>query len=210
MRRQIALTAIGLGLMAAFNPSSASAQDQAVSLRPFFMVAAEKFSAKETFSAVFGSSVQPVYGGGVEVAFRNGLYFDVTASRFKKTGERAFFFNGEGFGLDIPLTATVTPVEFTVGARTNPAPNVYPYFGGGIGSYKYKEESEFDEDFSKSHLGWLIVLGVEYRFNGLVAISGDVQYTQVHGIIGAGGVSLETGESDLGGTAGRFRILVGR
>ena len=209
MTRPITSTALLLCLVLGSTP--ALAQDPpSVSLRPFFVGAVERFSAKETFSAVFGGTVQPLYGGGLEVAFRNGLYFDFTASRFKKTGERAFFFNGDGFGLGIPLTVTMTPLEFTVGARSNPAPKVFPYFGGGIGSYRYEETSTVDDPFSKTHLGWLIVGGVEYRFNSWIGISGDLQYNRVSGIIGEGGVSAEAGESDLGGTAGRFRVLIGR
>jgi opacity protein-like surface antigen len=211
MTRPIRSTAIVLACFFLLGSTPAFAQDPpSVALRPFFVVAAENFSAKETFTAVFGQTVQPVYGGGLQVAFRNGLYFDVAASRFKKTGERAFFFNGDGFGLGIPLTVTMTPVEFTVGARSNPTPRVFPYFGAGIGSYRYEEASAFDDPFSKSHLGWLIVGGVEFRVSRWVGISGDVHYTRVRGIIGEGGVSAETGESDLGGTAGRFRVLIGR
>ena len=209
MTRPITSTALLLCLVLGSTP--ALAQDPpSVSLRPFFVGAVERFSAKETFSAVFGGTVQPLYGGGLEVAFRNGLYFDFTASRFKKTGERAFFFNGDGFGLGIPLTVTMTPLEFTVGARSNPAPKVFPYFGGGIGSYRYEETSTVDDPFSSTHLGWLIVGGVEYRFSRWIGISGDLHYSRVSGIIGEGGVSAEAGESDLGGTAGRFRVLIGR
>src|SRR5690242_7912472 len=200
MRRPITSTALALSCCFLLGPAPAFAQNPpAVSLRPFFVATAERFSAKETFSAVFGGAVQPLYGGGLEVAFRNGLYFDFTASRFKKTGERAFFFNGDGFPLGIPLTVTLTPLEFTVGARSNPAPKVFPYFGAGIGSYRYEESSTVDDPFSKTHLGWLIVGGVEFRFNGWVGISGDLQYNRVNGIIGEGGVSAEAGESDLGG-----------
>jgi len=209
MTRPITSTALLLCLVLGSAP--AFAQDPpSVSLRPFFVGAVERFSAKETFSAVFGGTVQPLYGGGLELAFRNGLFFDVTASRFKKTGERAFFFNGEGFGLGIPLTVTMTPLEFTVGARSNPAPRVFPYFGAGIGSYRYEETSAVGDPFETSHLGWLIVGGVEYRLNDWIGISGDLHYSRVSGIIGEGGVSAEAGESDLGGTAGRFRVLIGR
>lgn len=211
MTRPITAATLMLAFSLVLGSTPAFAQNPPpVSFRPFFMATAERFSAKETFSAIFGGTVQPLYGGGLEVAFRNGLFFDVTASRFKKTGERAFFFNGDGFGLGIPLTVTMTPLEFTVGARSNPSPRVFPYFGAGIGTYRYEETSPVDDPFEKSHLGWLIVGGVEYRLNDWIGISGDLHYSRVSGIIGEGGVSAEAGESDLGGTAGRFRVLIGR
>jgi hypothetical protein len=38
----------------------------------------------------------------------------------------------------------------------------------------------------------------------------DVQYTHVPGILGDAGVSQATREDDLGGLAGRFKLIVGR
>ena len=43
-----------------------------------------------------------------------------------------------------------------------------------------------------------------------LAVGVDAQYTRVTGILGATGVSQAFGESDLGGTAVRVSILVGR
>jgi opacity protein-like surface antigen len=206
--------AAGMALLcwlAAPSPALAQAPLPAVSLRPFVVVAAERLAAKQTFSTIFGNSVQPFYGGGLELATRSGFFLDVTASRFRKTGERAFFFEGQGYGLGVPLTATITPVEITAGARNQVTPRVFPYFGVGVGSYRYQESSAFGEDgFDKRHVGYLVVVGVEFRVGRWVGISGDLQYTHVSGIIGAGGLSLDTGESNLGGTAGRVRVIVGR
>ena len=183
----------------------------AISLRPFFVFAEESFAARTTFETVFGKSFQPLWGGGLNVAFRNGFYVDVTASRFKKTGERAFFFEGQGYRLGIPLTATLTPLEVTAGGRFRLTPRVLPYVGVGVGSYRYQETSEFDDGpFDERHVGYLVVGGVEFRVSRWVAVTGDAQYTRVAGIIGSGGVSKEAGESDLGGAAGRFRVIIGR
>lgn len=185
-----------------------------VSLRPFFVFAEESFTARQTFETVFGKSFQPVWGGGLNVAFRNGFYFDVTASRFKETGERAFFFEGQGFRLGIPLTVTVTPLEVTAGGRFRVTPRLFPYVGAGVGSYAYTEKSDdstdIDDTFDARHTGYLVVGGVEFRVSRWIAVSGDAQYTRVSGIIGSGGVSKEAGESDLGGTAARFRVIIGR
>jgi len=37
-----------------------------------------------------------------------------------------------------------------------------------------------------------------------------VQYSHVPGILGNAGVSQQAGESDLGGVAARFKLVVGR
>src|SRR5690348_2251224 len=101
---------------AAAVPASAQTADlPAVSLRPVFMFAGQNFTASKTFETVFGKTLQPFWGGGLSVAFRKGIFVDVTASRFKKVGERAFFFEGQGYPLDIPLTVTVTPLEVAAG-----------------------------------------------------------------------------------------------
>jgi opacity protein-like surface antigen len=204
--------------MAAATPASAQSRSTVrstdapgVSLRPFVVIAEQSFSARETFETVFGHSFQPLWGGGLNVALRNGFYADVTALRFKKTGQRAFFFEGQGYGLQIPLTVTSTDLEVTAGGRVRVTPRVIPYVGAGVGSYHYQEASPFDDaPFDKRHVGYLVVGGVEVRASRWIAVSIDAQYTRVTGIIGSGGVSLDAGESDLGGTAGRFRVIIGR
>jgi outer membrane protein with beta-barrel domain len=196
-------------LPAAAQPTSG--QPSTISLRGFGLVSGQQFTARETFEAIFGESVQPFWGGGIELVDRGGFYLDLTISRLKKTGQRAFFFEGEGFGLSTPLTVTITPIEFSAGWRFSPASRVVPYAGGGIGSYGYEEVSDFEsEPFKDRHVGYLAVGGVDFRISSWFGVSADVQYTHVPGIIGTGGVSQEAGESDLGGVAARFRVLFGR
>jgi opacity protein-like surface antigen len=184
-----------------------------ISLRPFFVVSGQRFAANDTFNAVFGQSIWPFWGGGLQVVFRDGFYFDVAASRFRKTGQRVFHFNGQNFGLGIPLTATETPVEISGGYRFTKSSRVTPYAGAGFGSYGYTETSNFAEtgdDVDARHFGYLLVGGVEFRVSRWVALSADAQYTHVPGILGAGGVSQDLGERDLGGVAARFKVIVGR
>jgi opacity protein-like surface antigen len=182
-----------------------------VSVRPFLLVSGERFTASETFDTVFGQTVQPLWGGGVQLSGRSGFFIDFTVSRFKKTGERAFFFEGEGFRLGIPMTVTLTPIEFSAGGRFRQEYRLVPYVGAGVGSYGYKESSDFDDGtFEKRHVGYLVVGGADFRITRWIAVSGDVQYTHVPGIIGSGGVSQEADEDNLGGTAVRFRLIFGR
>ncbi len=185
-----------------------------VSLRPFFVATLQNFAAKETFKAVFGRQVQPFFGAGLDIAFRNGMFVDATVSHFSKTGQRVFRFNGTNFPLGIPLTVTETPLEATVGYRHQKArSNVIPYVGGGIGSYGYQEIGQGDDSSEAVDLrdvGVLAVGGVEFRMGRWVGFSGDLQYTHVGGILGTGGVSKAANENDLGGLAVRFRVIVGR
>jgi outer membrane protein W len=186
-----------------------------VSIRGFFLATEEQFAAKTTFSAAFGKAAQPLFGGGAQVVFRDGIYVEVSGSRFSKTGQRAFVFNGQSFGLGIPLTASLTPIETSVGYRfrLKKFRSVIPFVAAGAGQYHYTETSTGSaagEDVDASHIGYLANAGVEFRLHQWVGVSIDAQYTHIPGIFGLGGISKDVGESDLGGYAARFKVIVGR
>jgi outer membrane protein W len=164
---------------------------------------------------VFGRAAQPLFGGGAQVVFRDGVYVEVGVSRFSKTGQRGFAFGGQSFGLGIPLTASLTPIEASVGYRfrLKRYRTVIPFVAVGAGQYHYKESSSdagTGEDLDASHAGFLANAGVEFRLQQWVGVSVDAQYTHVTGILGAGGLSQAAGENDLGGVAARFKLIVGR
>jgi outer membrane protein W len=185
-----------------------------VAFRGFFIATAQSFAAKTTVDAAFDNSTQPFFGGGVQITSAGGFYIEFGVTRFKKAGQRAFASNGQTFGLGIPLTATVTPIELSAGYRIGASKwKVIPYAGGGIGRYNYKEESDFSAEgdaVDTHHVGYLAFGGVEFRVQKYIGLSVDAQYTHVPGIIGAGGISKEVGETDLGGVAARFKVLIGR
>ncbi|HEY2904879.1 MAG TPA: hypothetical protein VGJ29_03205 [Vicinamibacterales bacterium] len=192
---------------------AAPARAQSVSYRPFFVVAGEQLAAKSSFDAIFGQSFEPFLGGGVSVALRDGIWVDVSISRFQKTGQRAFDNNGQTFQLGIPLTVTVTPIEVSGGYRFRTSPRLWTYVGGGVGSYGYEESSSdatASDNISSRHIGYLVVGGVEGRVQKWISLAGDVQFTRVSGILGASGISKDLNENDLGGIAVRFKVLVGK
>jgi len=192
-----------------------SSGEPLVSLRGFVLGSEQRFSAKTTFNAVFGQPVQPFLGGGAQLVFRHGVFVDVSASQFKKTGERAFFSNGEVFQLGIPLTATITPIELSVGYRrpVEDHETIIPYVGAGVGWYQYKETSSFSdpsENVDTRKNGYLANIGVELRLHRWVGVAVDVQYTHIAGILGTNGISKDANETDLGGIAARFKLIIGR
>lgn len=204
--------------------SPAAAQSRAgrdISVRLFGLVSSQQFAAQETFDASFGSSRGLFWGGGIEVVLPSGIFADLAASRFSKVGQRAFINNGQAFGLGIPLTATITPIELTAGyrvkltrsrARSKPSP-IVPYIGIGVGSYGYHESSTFDDptdEIDERKIGVLGLVGAEVRMHAWVRASVDVQDTRITGILGTGGLSQQANENDLGGLAVRVRLIVGR
>lgn len=185
-----------------------------VSFRGFFVATQQSFAAKTTFEAAFGKSTQPFFGGGFQATSLSGFYIEFGVTRFKQTGQRAVIINGQPFPLGIPLTATITPIEFSAGYRFGARSwKVIPYAAGGIGRYNYSEESDFaaDGDNVDTHaVGYLATGGVEFRVHKWIGVAVDAQYTHVPDILGQGGVSKDAGEMDLGGIAARFKVLIGR
>jgi opacity protein-like surface antigen len=204
-------------------PCFAQAQTQSagMSLRPFVALEQEQFAARTTFDAVFGRSHQTVFGGGLNIVEDEQYYLELSASRFRKTGQRAFIDGDRVFGLGIPLRVTVTPFEMTAGyrfilrhrgGRRTRLP-IMPYVGGGVGLYRYQESSDFsndDEQVDERHVGGIAEAGIELRLQRWIGVAADVRYTRVPGILGDGGLSEQAGESDLGGIGARFRVIVGR
>jgi len=198
-----------------FRPAPRVEHEPPVSFRPFVFGEEEDFAAVETFKAVFGRSYEPFFGGGLQVVFHGKYYLEVNASRFKKTGQRAFRSDGQNFGLGIPLTATLTPIEFVGGYRFKPRqkPRVRPFIAAGVTVYSYKETSELvdaSDNVDVRHVGFAGTGGVEFRMGRWAALGVDVEYTRVTGILGQSGVSKQAGENDLGGLGARLRLTIGR
>jgi hypothetical protein len=199
-------------------PASVAAQPpdaDTLSFRPFVMGTKQLFSATDTFEAVFGQSHQSFFGGGLQIVVKRRYFAEVVASRFRKTGERAFIFNNQTFRLGLPLTAEVTPFEVIGGLRVDVRPNqrFVPYVGAGLGTYAYKESSpssDPDENLDTRHRGFIIGGGVEFRLHRWIRLDVDEQYTHIPGILGLAGVSKAAAEDDLGGVALRVKIVVGR
>lgn len=216
MKTAIVLILVGLGL-----PAPAAAQDApALSIRPFVMATEQSFAAIDTFDAIFKKTYAPFVGGGVQVLVHDRFFAEIGASRFRQTGERAFRSGGTNFRLGIPLDATITPVEVTGGYRFRFWPRVRPYVAAGFGSYGYNETSDFSDDSAAPpatgvdvdtrHSGFVLNGGAEFRLHPWIGLAADIQYSHVPGIIGNAGVSQQAGETDLGGVAARFKLIVGR
>jgi len=200
---------------------------QGLTFRPFVMASVQQFSAQETFDAAFGATTEPFFGGGLNITQDDTAYLELTASRFRKTGELAFYNDGEVFRLGIPMTTTITPFEVTAGYRfhrrqrrlpsssTRPivASRFIPYIGAGFGLYRYQQTSEFstdEENVDTQHVGVIFEGGVEIRLHRYIGVAVDLRYNYVPGILGEGGISQLADENDLGGIAARVKLVVGR
>ena len=199
------------GLLAA---TPAFAQFRGIDVRPFALASEQRFDASTTFNAVSASPAATFWGGGVDVVIHKAYFIDLTISHTTKPGQRAFINNGQVFRLGIPLEVTMTPVEVTGGFRFRfKRSRIIPYVGAGIGSYSYGETAEFSQpgdDVHVTHLGFVMMGGLEFRVTRWVAVSGDGQYSSVPGVFGRDGLSIIAGEDNLGGIAARLRVILGK
>jgi hypothetical protein len=185
----------------------------AFGIRGFGAVSYGWFQAKDTFDAVFGSAWQPFYGGGAQVVIHDKIFVQGSYEQFKKTGQRVFVSDGEVFPLGIDDHVTINPVTFSAGYRIRTSSTLVSYFGGGAGSYRLRETSDFadpSENVDERHTSYHALGGVEVGISKWVLAAFEAQYTTVPNGLGGTGVAEAFGESNLGGTTLRLKVLVGR
>lgn len=206
--------------------TAASAQTPATARRPtpppqdpftvrgFGDVGMTRFTAAESFKATLGTSSGSLFGGGIEVDLRAGVFFALRASRFRHDGHRVFVFEGEIFDLDVDETVTVTPIEANAGYRFRQWSGLVPFVGGGIGWHRYQETSRSatgNENVTETFRGYQLLGGAEARLTKAVAAAAEAQWTTVPDALGsdANSVSAAFDEHDLGGLTFRAKIIVG-
>jgi opacity protein-like surface antigen len=190
--------------------SSQTVRSQRLGFAGFGQFGYTRFAAQNSFQAITGQSGGAVVGGGAEV--RIGSFFlGGSIDRYTQTGQRVLVVDQEVFGLGVPDTISLVPMTALAGWRFEHA-YATPYVGGGIGTVVFKEESpaaDAGENTRTRFTSYHAIAGVEFR-NGWVATAFEVEYSRIPDSIGVGGVSAAFQESNLGGVAGRIKILVGR
>ena len=217
--------AVAFTMLAILTPSPAHAQAPGaprpstarsrVTLRGFGEAGVTVFSATQSFKAILGRPSGLVLGGGVELGLPKHLILSVAATRFRRTGHRAFVFEGEVFELDVPTTITVTPLEVTAGYRFANLGRLAPYAGGGIGWHKYDETSAHStdaDDVHKTFTGYHALGGAEVPLTNWIAAAVEAQWAVAPNALGqdSSGVSSAYNERDLGGFTFRLKVVVGR
>ena len=187
------------------------------SFRGFGTFGGTVFSATNSFEAVFGSTVGPVFGGGIEVGIgaRRNLFVSVAASRFARTGKRLFAFEDQVFDLHEPTDVRITPLELSLGYRFAVSPTLTPYVAGGIGWHHYTETSAHaadDENISETFTGYHGMAGIEWPLRNWISLAGEGQFTSVPNAIGESPTSVGSvyDEHDLGGFSFRVKVAIGR
>lgn len=214
--RRATIAAALVGLLAGIGATPAAAQTSGarpgIGFTGFVDTGVTSFAAAKTFDAVLDTHSGSVFGGGVEVTGHH-LFVQVRGTWFTKTGQRVFPFNSVIYKLGIPVEIAVRPVDVIAGYRLDGGWRVVPYAGAGYTSVGYRETSSFadaSENVDTRYRGYLVMGGVQVRVWRWIGLAGEVSWSRVGHALGHDGVSKEFGESDLGGTTGRVKIVVGR
>jgi opacity protein-like surface antigen len=176
-------------------------------------------TARDSFAAILGTSSGQVFGAGAELALRNGLFVRADVSYFRDEGERVEMIDGEIVPLGIPLTLSLTPIEFSGGYRFSAIRfgrrgqlTLVPFAGAGAGIVRFREETDDsnpDEQASEGFTSYHLLIGLDVPLGRRVAIGTELTRRWVRDGLGSGGISEAFGETDLGGTTmlARMRIL---
>ena len=192
-------------------PGSARAQGH-FGLHAYAIVDLDALTAKRSFEAVLGTSQLKAFGGGAEVAdVWKHLFVRVAVTRAQEKGSRGFVSGSEFFPNGIALTMTMTPLEAGAGWRfvSKKGSRLTPYGGVSFLSVGYTETSTFADaadNVSESFKGQAVFGGVEIGVAKGLTITAEAQYRRVPNAIGAGGVSKDFNETDLGGVTARITI----
>ena len=181
-------------------------------VRGFGQVGGLYFTASDSFDAITGSSWGVMYGGGVQVGFSNGLFFQGSYERYESTGQRVFVFDDQIFELGIDNTVTVTPIHATVGYRQAASGRSVAYLGVGASWYRLEEKADFalaGDNVDESKPGLHILGGVEFPVTSWFWVGGEGQWAYVPEILGKDGISKAFSEDDLGGFTIRLKLSVG-
>jgi opacity protein-like surface antigen len=192
-------------------PSRPSPAPRRVELFGFGDIGYGWWLAHHTFNAVLDSSRAPMFGGGVQVRF-GVLFIEGSVERFEKTGARVFVSGGDVFSLGIADTVRIIPITATAGYR-RAGRQVTPYVGGGLGTYLYKETSDFaepSENVSEHFTSYHLLGGVEFASRTWVRAALEMEYTTVPSALGTSGASAAFNEQNLGGVHGRLKVMFGR
>jgi len=181
-------------------------------IRGFGHAGGTLFTARDSFDAILGTAFGSVYGAGGQVTFPNGVFAQVSADRFSKSGSRVLVSDDQLFTLPVPTRIVVRPIQATIGYRPVTSGVLTPYFGVGAGWHQLEEETPSiadAESISKGKVGYHVLGGAEVPVLPWVWLAGEVQWAAVPKSLGETGVSAVYQEKDLGGTTFRVKVMFG-
>ena len=191
-------------------PGTAWAQHARAASRAYVFDDATFMAASQTFKATVNESRLSSLGGGADVGITRHIFAHLSIESMSRDGSRAVIDNGKAFSLGIPLTVKLRPVDIGAGWQLTPHGRLGSHAGGGLSLQTYDETGAFAQPGDDVHMtnhGFFVFGGVDVTIARWLVAGADAEYRSIPNAIGAGGISLVYGESNLGG--GLVRGLVG-
>ena len=179
--------------------------------RGFGQLGLRWFSATQSYNAIFGQPGGLWFGGGAEFRAQRGWFVNGSVQGFHNTGERVFVLDEDISNLGVADTVTIVPIVFTGGYRWRHR-RTATYLAGGIGSYFYKEHTEFDDPANlatEQFVSYHLVGGFEWRNTSWLSTAAEVEYAHVPNAL-TGGLSDAFNEHNLGGIEARVKFVFGK
>lgn len=184
------------------------------SVRGFADLSFVRMAASESFKAVTDTNARLQYGGGIQVVnLWKGLYAEAQAGYSTLDGSRVFVYQDTVYDLGIPVAITFTPIDAGLGWRFPVGKTTHANVGGGVSFMNYKEESDFadvDDGVSESFTGFYVSGGLEVKLVKWLHLRAEGRYTSIPDALGAGGVSADYDETDLGGVSVAVKLVFGK
>lgn len=195
-----------------------AARHATLGIRVYGMFDFTTLAAKQSYSAVLGSSHVKAFGGGADVVdVWKHVFVRVAVSHATEDGSRVFVDNGQIFSLHIPITIAWTPIEVGGGWRFRPGysatSSITPYVGGAFVALGYKETSQFaqpGDNVSTYLTGVEGFGGVEFGLLKWLSVAGEAQYRTIPNALGSAGVTKDFNEKDAGGFTARVLVAFRR
>lgn len=160
-------------------------------------------AARDSATAVFGSSGGAAFGGAVRYSLWRGAFVSAGLRSVSREGERVFVTSPQSaiHGLGFPVTVELRPALLSAGYRFRHGQRIVPYASLGAAITSFRETStvageSFDDARSKT--GFVGAAGVELG-SGRIRVGAELGYSSVPGVVGLSGVSEVYGEDDIGG-----------
>lgn len=198
-----------------------------VGVRALAGIGSTSVAATDTFDTVFGehSARHWMVGGEITNIWRM-LFVQASFSRTEWSGERVFVAGSDVVRLGLPVAATVSPIDVSLGLRFSgkpPVPNPgkkpklrrrpVPYLGGGIGTLSYTETSPFaqgGDDVSVRVTTFHVMGGLDVPLLRLLHLGVDARYRFARNVFEETGVAGVVGDTDLNGPSFGARLVLGR
>ena len=195
----------------------ASSPPDKIGVRAFAAVDLDSLTASKTFGAVLGTSKLTAFGGGADILnIWRHAFVRVAVTHSSKVGNRGFVNNNQFFSLGIPTTIAMTPIEVGGGWQLSPmgptAHALTPYVGIAFIRLGYSDISsgpgaDPTTDVSTSFTGVGVFGGAQFLVWNPMVVNVEAQFRSLPNTIGAGGISQQFNENDLGGFT--LRIMFG-